>query len=87
MESIATTKLSSKGQVVIPEELRNQLGLKPGMHFVVVGRDDTVVLKAVTSLKLGNIDDLLATARIKAKQAGLKPADIRKAIRDVRKSA
>ncbi len=37
MESLATTKLSSKGQVVIPEEIRLRLGLKEGTQFVVVG--------------------------------------------------
>jgi AbrB family looped-hinge helix DNA binding protein len=44
MASVATTKLSSKGQVVIPEEVRNQLGLKTGDQFVVVGEGDAVVL-------------------------------------------
>jgi AbrB family looped-hinge helix DNA binding protein len=33
----ATTKLSSRGQVMIPEEIRNRLGLEPGVQFVVVG--------------------------------------------------
>jgi len=33
MADIATTKLSSKGQVVIPEEVRNKLKLKPGAVF------------------------------------------------------
>ena len=37
MSSIATTKLSSKDQVVIPEEIRERLGLKPGTKFVVLG--------------------------------------------------
>jgi AbrB family looped-hinge helix DNA binding protein len=87
MDVVTTTKLSSKGQVVIPEELRNQLGLKAGTHFVVVGRDDTVILKAVSQPNLGNIAGLLAEAKRKAQKAGLKPSDIRKAINDVRKSA
>ena len=37
MEALATTRLSSKGQVVIPEEVRTRLGLKAGVQFVVVG--------------------------------------------------
>ena len=37
MGSVATAKLSSKGQVVIPEEIRLRLGLKAGAEFVVVG--------------------------------------------------
>ena len=38
MMPYATTKLSSKGQVVIPEEVRNDLGLKEGDQIVVGSR-------------------------------------------------
>ena len=37
MADYATTKLSSKGQVVIPEDVRNDLGLNEGDQFVVIG--------------------------------------------------
>lgn len=30
----ATTKLSSKGQAVIPEEIRRRMGLEPGAQFI-----------------------------------------------------
>ena len=45
MAPVATTKLSSKGQVVIPEEVRNQLGLKAGDQFVAVGEGARLFLK------------------------------------------
>ena len=48
MADYATTKLSSKGQVVIPEEVRNDLGLNEGDHFVVIGQGDAVILKVIT---------------------------------------
>jgi len=44
MKPIATTKMSSKGQVVIPEGIRQQLGLDPGTQFVVVGQKDVIIL-------------------------------------------
>ena len=37
MANVATTKMSSKGQVVIPENIRKRLNLKAGAQFVVVG--------------------------------------------------
>ena len=44
METIATTRMSSKGQIVIPETIRKRLNLDPGAQFVVVGEGDVVIL-------------------------------------------
>lgn len=80
----ATTKLSSKGQVVIPEEIRKRLGLEPGAQFVVVGEGDVVVLKALKAPKMSDFKALLSEARRSAKAAGLREADVERAIREVR---
>jgi len=80
----ATTKLSSRGQVVIPEEIRNRLGLEPGAQFVVVGEGDVVVLKALKPPKMKDFNVLLGKARKSAEKAGLKPSDVERAIREVR---
>jgi AbrB family looped-hinge helix DNA binding protein len=84
MARAATTKLSSRGQVVIPEEIRNRLGLEAGVQFVVVGEGDVVVLKALKPPKLRDFKALLAKARKSADDAGLTPADVDRAIREVR---
>jgi len=47
MATVATTKLSSKGQVVIPEQIRRQLGLETGTQFVAVADGDLVVLRVI----------------------------------------
>ena len=57
MESLATTKLSSKGQVVIPEEIRLRLGLKEGTRFVVIGDRDVVILKTIAPPAMAEFDD------------------------------
>jgi AbrB family looped-hinge helix DNA binding protein len=85
MQNLATTKLSSKGQVVIPEEVRKRLGLKPGMQFVVVGEGDAIILKMITPPSMDEFDGLIKNARIQAKKAGLKQKDIEEAIKEVRK--
>ena len=45
---IAITKLSSKGQVVIPTELRK--GLREGEKLLVIREGETLVLKRATEL-------------------------------------
>jgi AbrB family looped-hinge helix DNA binding protein len=36
--------LSTKGQIVIPERIRNELDLKPGVHIAVERLDDSILL-------------------------------------------
>ena len=84
MSGIETTKMSSKGQIVIPEEIRNKLGLKSGDKFLVVGENDVVILKALSAPSLDEFDELIKQARAKAKKAGVKRADIKEAVRQTR---
>jgi AbrB family looped-hinge helix DNA binding protein len=84
MSEIATTKLSSKGQVVIPEEIRRRLGLEPGAQFVVIGDGDVVVLKAIHPPEMSQFDKLVGQARKAARRAGMKRSDIKEAVKEVR---
>jgi len=80
MGSLTTTRLSSKGQVVIPEEIRERLGLKEGAQFVVVGERDVVILKSIAPPAMEEFDELVRRARSAARKTGMKPADVRRAI-------
>ena len=84
MTKLATTKMSSKGQVVIPEGIRKRLKLKTGAQFVVVGDNDVVILKNITPPSIEEFDELILKARKTGKQVGLKKTDIKEAIRKVR---
>ncbi len=86
MIDAATTTLSSKGQVVIPEEIRTRLGLKAGAQFVVVADRDVVIFKVLDPPALGEFTSLVARARDAAKRAGLRRADVAKAVSKVRRS-
>jgi AbrB family looped-hinge helix DNA binding protein len=50
-----STKLSTKGQLVIPKAIRDQLNLKPGTLFEVELQNETIIL---TPLKKRPIDKL-----------------------------
>lgn len=84
MGNISTTKMSSKGQVVIPENIRKQLNLKEGAQFIVVGEKDVLILKNISPPSLDEFSDLIADARKKAKQAGIKKSDISNAVEKAR---
>lgn len=86
MTHLSTTKMSSKGQVVIPEEIRKRLGLKTGSQFVVIGDRDVVILKLLAPPSTKDFDDFITKARRQARKVGLKRSDISKARTEARKT-
>jgi len=87
MSTIATTRLSSKGQVVIPEEIRKRLGLESGTQFVVIAENDVVILRAIETPSMDEFDELISRARSAARRSGMRQSDIRAAITEVRHRA
>lgn len=83
-ELVETTRMSSRGQVVIPEAIRKKLGLDSGTRFVVVGDRDTVILKTISPPSPEALRRLLADSRASARKAGLRKSDITEAVRRVR---
>lgn len=47
---IDVTKVSDKGQVVIPKEVRDRLQMGPGTKLIVVATDDAVVLQRIETV-------------------------------------
>lgn len=80
MANLVTTRMSSEGRVVIPEDIRRRLKLKTGTQFVVLGEDDVVVLKVMVPPTIKEFDPLIAKVRRQAEESGLKQADITAAV-------
>lgn len=76
--------MSSKGQVVIPENIRRQLKLKSGTRFIVLGENDVVILKNIVPPSLDEFSDLITKARRDGKQARIKRSDIKDAVMEAR---
>jgi AbrB family looped-hinge helix DNA binding protein len=87
MSTVGTTRMSSKGQVVIPEEVRTSLRLEPGAQFIVIGENDVVILKTIVPPSMSEFDGIVTRARRQAKAAGMKPSDIARAVAKVRGQA
>ncbi len=84
MSTVATTRMSSKGQVVIPEEVRTRLGLAAGEQFIVMGENDVVILKTIKTPSMADFDGIMERARRQARIAGMTPANVTRAVAKVR---
>ncbi len=84
MKKVATTKISSKGQVVIPEQIRKDMGLQQGAEFVVVADKDAIILKTIQPPSVKAFNSLLKKAKAQARKAGMKKSAIKTAVKKVR---
>jgi len=85
--ALELTRLSQKGQVVIPTQVRRKMGLKEGTKFLVVGLEDIIVLRKLQlSEEKLKLKKLLAEARPSAKTHGLSEKEIERLIHALRKS-
>lgn len=78
--------MSSRGQVVIPERIREQLSLEPGVEFVVAAKGDVLVLQRLSSPSWEQFDSLIREARRQARMAGVTSRDISQAVAKVRRA-
>lgn len=52
------TTVSTKGQVVIPKEIRDRLGWRPGTSLLIEERGDQVVLRQTRRVRRTTVDEL-----------------------------
>ncbi len=78
------TKLSTKGQIIIPKSIRIAHRWKAGQELAVFDSEDGVFLKAKKPFKETTVNEVAGSLAYKAKPKSLKDmeAGIRKATRD-----
>ncbi len=75
-KEVQVTTASEKGQVVIPQGLREELGIKSGTKFAVYGRGDTIVFKRLEMPTVRDFERLAKFGRTFAKQKGIKEKNV-----------
>ena len=80
MSDISTTKMTSKGQVVIPEEIREYMHLESGVKFIVMATSDSIIFKKITPIPQKDVRLLLKASRAMAKKYRFKEKDIPEAM-------
>jgi len=77
--------MSSRGQVVIPQNVRQEMHLITGAKFVVIGEEDTIILKKIEMPSFKGFDKLLAKTNTFAKEKEITKDDVAVAIKQARK--
>ena len=67
-----TTRLSNKGQIVIPKRVRASHGWEPGLEFVVEDTGDGIKLKPINPYSETKAEDLLGCVGYKGPRKSLK---------------
>jgi AbrB family looped-hinge helix DNA binding protein len=81
MIEAATTKVSSKGQVVIPLNVRKAAGLKEGEKILAIAIDNTVVLKKIVDK---SFQETVKPIWKRVKQLGLTEEDVNALIEEAK---
>jgi AbrB family looped-hinge helix DNA binding protein len=61
-----TTRLSSKGQVILPKSVRDDHHWEPGTEFSVESTGDGVLLRPLTSVAHSRLADVAGSLRVTA---------------------
>lgn len=80
------TRLSERGQVVIPTELRRSMHLKEGERFVVIGLGDTIILRKLElSQERLRLKRLIGRSSEKTRKSGFTEKEVERLIEKTRK--
>ncbi|MEK6973932.1 MAG: AbrB/MazE/SpoVT family DNA-binding domain-containing protein [Nanoarchaeota archaeon] len=80
-ESIELGTISSRGQIAIPSNIRNEMDLKEGEKVLFLLSGDTLLVKKVTSKTFSHITKPL---KEEARRVGFKESEVPKIIAGVR---
>lgn len=82
--NVKVTSVSSKGQVVIPSDIREKLGISSGTNLLVLTDGSNLLLKPISAPKLKSFERLIKDSRELAAKKKLTKRTVAKIIKSVR---
>jgi AbrB family looped-hinge helix DNA binding protein len=70
-----TTRLSEKGQIVIPKRIRAAYNWEPGTEFAVEDMGDSIALKPIRSFRRTKLRDVLGCVQYRGPSKSIKEMD------------
>ncbi|MEK7126957.1 MAG: AbrB/MazE/SpoVT family DNA-binding domain-containing protein [Patescibacteria group bacterium] len=84
MTQIEITSVSSRGQVVIPNNIRETMGIAIGTKMIVFTDGDNLLLKPIQAPHLETFKKLIKESRRLVTKTGFKKTDVKRLIKQVR---
>ncbi len=81
---VTITKISSKGQVVIPLEIREKMNLEEGNILIISENDDSICMKRIELPKIKSWKEAAKPFRDAAKKSNFSNDDLKKLIEESR---
>lgn len=81
------TTMGERGQVVIPQGVREELGLGKGAKFTIMANGELIILQRMRNPTWGEFQRMLTKARGHVRQHGITKKDMRDAIQKARSRA
>ena len=78
------TKISSKGQVVIPSEIREKMNLEEGNLLIISDSDDSICMKKIELPKIKSWKETTKPFRDAAKKSNFSNDDLKRLIEESR---
>ena len=87
---VETIKMSSRGQIVIPQDIREELKASEGTIFSVVSSKDAIILKKISVPSkedlIKEIGAIALEGRKRAEKLGIKESNVPELVQRVRES-
>lgn len=84
MSEVMLTKMSSKGQIVIPKAMRDLMDINEGQVFAMLSFRDTIILKRIALPSEEEFERLLKEGSEFARKKGIRREDVDRAIAEER---
>ena len=70
MSILEVTSLSTRGQVVIPNDIREKMNLEPGTKMIIIQEGDNILLKPIKAPRMSQFDKIIAIGRSEERRVG-----------------
>jgi len=84
MNKMQVTSVSSKGQIVIPNDIRETIGISTGTKLIILTDGNNLLLKPIQDPDFDTFRNLIKESKKLVTKIGLKKANVKKLISQIR---